>query len=157
MKVFCLKSSTVVPVKVPVVPIDSPLCDKPCRFGVSLEGGHICVPDRLITAEVVLHLMIVVTLGMGIMMMLMMIIFSSSRIVHVIAYAFDIFLRNASISYVMLMYPTPLYSHAGHGPFSEVYEPAEDSFLLIDTLEKDADLLRRRQWVLRFCFLLYYM
>lgn len=43
----------------------------------------------------------------------------------------------------MMMYPTPLYSHAGQGPFSKVYEPAEDSFLLIDTLEKDADLLRR--------------
>lgn len=65
------------------------------------------------------------------------------------------FFRNESSSYVMLMYPTPLYSHAGRGPFSEVYEPAEDSFLLIDTLEKDADLLRRSKWVFQFPLLLY--
>lgn len=40
------------------------------------------------------------------------------------------------------MIPTPLYSHAGRGDFRDVYEPAEDSFLLIDALEKDAESLK---------------
>lgn len=42
------------------------------------------------------------------------------------------------------MIPTPCYGHAGpRGPFSEVYEPAEDTFLLLDALEQDAEKLRR--------------
>ncbi|XP_060090356.1 methyltransferase N6AMT1 isoform X2 [Heteronotia binoei] len=41
------------------------------------------------------------------------------------------------------MFPTPWYEHAGpQGPFSEVYEPAEDTFLLLDALDQDAGKLR---------------
>ncbi|KAM6224903.1 methyltransferase N6AMT1 [Rhynchocyon petersi] len=35
-------------------------------------------------------------------------------------------------------YPTPLHGHVGRGAFSEVYEPAEDTFLLLDALEATA-------------------
>ncbi|RMC01726.1 hypothetical protein DUI87_21742 [Hirundo rustica rustica] len=39
--------------------------------------------------------------------------------------------------------PTPRYEHLGpRGPFGDVYEPAEDTFLLLDALERDADRLR---------------
>ncbi|CAI5772680.1 hemK methyltransferase family member 2 [Podarcis lilfordi] len=41
------------------------------------------------------------------------------------------------------MIPTPWHRHVGpQGPFSEVYEPAEDTFLLLDALERDAEELR---------------
>ncbi|KAM6140129.1 methyltransferase N6AMT1 [Pterocles gutturalis] len=39
--------------------------------------------------------------------------------------------------------PTPRYDHVGpQGPFRDVYEPAEDTFLLLDALEQDAARLR---------------
>ncbi|KAM4788356.1 methyltransferase N6AMT1 isoform 3-T4 [Cyanocitta cristata] len=39
--------------------------------------------------------------------------------------------------------PTPRYGHLGpRGPFRDVYEPAEDTFLLLDALERDAGSLR---------------
>ncbi|NXN66297.1 HEMK2 methyltransferase, partial [Himantopus himantopus] len=39
--------------------------------------------------------------------------------------------------------PTPRYDHVGpEGPFGDVYEPAEDTFLLLDALERDAARLR---------------
>ncbi|XP_044133180.1 methyltransferase N6AMT1 [Bufo gargarizans] len=40
------------------------------------------------------------------------------------------------------MFPTPVYSHVGRGAFADVYDPAEDTFLLIDALEKEAELLK---------------
>lgn len=39
--------------------------------------------------------------------------------------------------------PTPRYDHLGaEGSFGDVYEPAEDTFLLLDALERDAVRLR---------------
>ncbi|XP_077577420.1 methyltransferase N6AMT1 [Stigmatopora nigra] len=40
-------------------------------------------------------------------------------------------------------YPTPLYDHAARGDFCDVYEPSEDSFLLLDSLEKDFHKLQQ--------------
>uniref|UniRef100_A0A2K5LFP3 Methyltransferase HEMK2 n=1 Tax=Cercocebus atys TaxID=9531 RepID=A0A2K5LFP3_CERAT len=35
-------------------------------------------------------------------------------------------------------FPTPFHGHVGRGAFSDVYEPAEDTFLLLDALEAAA-------------------
>lgn len=43
--------------------------------------------------------------------------------------------------------PTPRYEHLGpRGPFRDVYEPAEDTFLLLDALERDAGSLRQARY-----------
>ncbi|KAL8274690.1 hypothetical protein Esti_001405 [Eimeria stiedai] len=41
-----------------------------------------------------------------------------------------------------LRVPTPLTSHLGDEQFKDVYEPSEDSFLLMDALQQDADTLK---------------
>lgn len=40
------------------------------------------------------------------------------------------------------MIPTPSIKHLTRLDFRHVYEPAEDTFILLDALEQDADTLR---------------
>ena len=43
------------------------------------------------------------------------------------------------------MLPTPSYTHLKDNDFDKIYEPAEDSFLLMDALEIDVNLIQERQ------------
>lgn len=42
----------------------------------------------------------------------------------------------------MTLYATPKYSHLTESDFEKLYEPAEDTFLMLDALEKDHQFIR---------------
>ncbi len=44
-------------------------------------------------------------------------------------------------------FPTPDLSHLSKEDYDQVYEPAEDSFLFLDALEKDIDHLKQLKYV----------
>lgn len=44
-----------------------------------------------------------------------------------------------------MSFPTPSFAHPRQEDYQNVYEPAEDTFLMMDALEKDADFLRKRR------------
>ena len=55
-------------------------------------------------------------------------------------------------------YPTPDFSHLTQVDYDHVYEPAEDTFLLLDALEKDAGYLKNLRFFLvyiKICYLIY--
>ena len=45
-----------------------------------------------------------------------------------------------------MSFPTPSFAHLRQEDYQNVYEPAEDTFLMMDALEKDADFLRKRRY-----------
>ncbi|GAB1603162.1 methyltransferase N6AMT1-like [Argonauta hians] len=44
-----------------------------------------------------------------------------------------------------MMFSTPDFSHISTKDYEKIYEPAEDTFLLLDAIEKDFDFIKTRQ------------
>ena len=43
----------------------------------------------------------------------------------------------------MASFPTPIFSHLTMSDYDKVYEPAEDTFLMMDALEKDINKINQ--------------
>ena len=53
-------------------------------------------------------------------------------------------------------HPTPSLSHLSRADFQDVYEPSEDTFLLMDALEKEAAQLWRMKLVFLSLFFFFF-
>ena len=45
-----------------------------------------------------------------------------------------------------MSFPTPSFAHLKKTDYDNIYEPAEDTFLMMDALEKDAEFLRGQRY-----------